>query len=80
MSNTPATTKPTRLPVDIVRVDEPWAIAYLADGSKAKVKIVFNAIWRELDAEGRPMSNPDGTPRFEVSATQAYAVEGGRKR
>jgi hypothetical protein len=54
------------LKLDIVRVDEPWATATLADGTEMKVKLVFTGAQRELDESGKPAFAPDGKPMITV--------------
>jgi hypothetical protein len=54
------------IPVDIVRVEEPWAKAYLPDGSVMKVKLIFDSCARVLDEQGKPTFNPDGTPCYHI--------------
>lgn len=61
--------------VDIVRVDEPWAKAYLPDGTIVKMKLVFNTCVRVLNDDGTPAYHPDGSPVYFASHTTVGAVE-----
>jgi len=54
------------LPVDIVRIEEPFTIAHLADGTRVKVKVVINKCARTIDDDGKPAFNPDGSPAYQL--------------
>jgi hypothetical protein len=60
--------------IDIVRVDEPWATAYLADGTQLRVKIVFDEVFRVLGEDGKPAFTPNGEPLYEANFKSAFAV------
>lgn len=68
-----------KVPVDIVKVDEPWAAAYLPDGSKIMVKLVFTAAYREHDDNDRPAFAPDGMPAYGVKFNWVINVEAPEK-
>jgi hypothetical protein len=68
------TVEPKRILVDVVRVEEPWAIAHLADGTQVKVKIVFDQIMRTLDPNGKPAFGADGNPDYYASFKWAITV------
>lgn len=52
-----------RRPIEIIRVEEPFAVAYLADGSKVRVKIVFTEAARVF-IDGKPAFLPNGEPKY----------------
>lgn len=51
-----------RIPIDIVRTEEAWSTAFLPDGTKVRVKLVFLSVERETDESGAPAFAPDGNP------------------
>lgn len=59
--------------IDIVRVEEPWAKAYLPDGTIVKIKLVFSKIVRNFDDDGKPCFNEDGSPAY-VAFTQNVII------
>jgi hypothetical protein len=61
--------------VDIVRVDEPWAKAFLPDGTVIKVKLVFSHITRIFNDDGTPAYESDGTPIYFAKHTSVGAIE-----
>lgn len=62
-----------RIPVDVVRVDEPWAVAHLADGTMVKVKVVFDQVYRMVDERGQPCFAPNGQPIYEADFNPVFA-------
>lgn len=63
-----------RIPVDIVRVEEPWAIAHLNDGTQVKVKIIFDQVMRNLEPNGKPAFLSDGNPDYFASFKWAITI------
>lgn len=63
-----------RVHVDVVRVEEPWSIAHLADGTQVKAKVVFDQVYRVLDESGKPVFGPDGNPQYHASMQTVFCV------
>lgn len=61
--------------LDMVRVDEPWATAYLADGTEVRAKLVFTGCWRELDEHGTPRFGEDGKPMITAKVSPVFDIE-----
>ena len=58
-----------QLPVEIIKVHEPWAIAELADGSIVKAKIVFISTSLAVDENNTAVLNDQGKKQY-LAGTQ----------
>ncbi len=55
------------IPVDIVKVDEPWAEAFLANGDVVRAKLVFNHILMHMSENDKPIIDTNGAHIYQVT-------------
>lgn len=64
------------IPVAIKSRQEPTTIVLLDDGTRIEARVVVVSVRRNIDEDGKPCFNPDGSPSFTINhAVSLVAVE-----
>lgn len=72
----PVTIK-SSIPIAIKSRQEPITIVLLEDGTRIEARIVIMSVRRNVNDDGKPECNPDGSPSFTINhAVSLVAIEG----
>ena len=52
------------IPVEIIKVYEPWAEAVLSNGDTVIAKLVFGQVFMQLNSDGKPIKDQHGCNQY----------------